>query len=124
MTDEEVATTLNEAIGRYADRHYDIRADLIENFTLVAHRLPRAIDVSAERRELIGAFFTKEYSVEAAALFNPSVVAHLDQTGLEPGELRFIMSVRSVAKDTSPALNFARESLRAPTFTLTTLVNI
>ena len=106
MTDEEVATTLNEAIGRYADRHYDIRADLIENFTLVAHRLPRAIDVSAERRELIGAFFTKEYSVEAAALFNPSVVAHLDQTGLESGELRFIMSVRSVGEGHISSIEF------------------
>lgn len=106
MTDEEVETTLNETIGRFADRHHDIRANMAENFSLVSHRLPRAVDVSAERRELIGAFFTKEYSVESAALFNPSVVAHPDQTGLKDGELRIIMSVRSVGEGHISSIEF------------------
>src|ERR1019366_3712733 len=88
MTDEEVTTTLAETIGRFAGRHLDLRTDLAENFALVAHRLPRATDISKERSELIGAYFTKEYALEGAALFNPSIVPHMDQTGLEPGELR------------------------------------
>jgi predicted GH43/DUF377 family glycosyl hydrolase len=106
MTDEEVATALNETIGSFADRHHDIRADIIENFAHVAHRLPRAVDVSSDRRELIGAFFTKEYAVEGAALFNPSAVAHIDQTGLGDGELRFIMSVRSVGEGHISSIEF------------------
>jgi len=106
MTGEEVGTILDETIGRYADRHRDLHAILVEHFTRVAHRLPPTVDISADQRDLIGAFFTKEYSVEAAALFNPSVVAHPDQTGLKDGELRFIMSVRAVGEGHISSIEF------------------
>lgn len=106
MTDEEVSTTLGETIGRFADRHFDLRADLAENYARVAHRLPRATDVSTERCELIGAYFTKEYSIEGAALFNPSIVPHPDQTGLDEGELRFIMSLRAVGEGHISTIEF------------------
>jgi len=115
MTDEEVATTLAETIGRFADRHSDLRADLAENFSLVAHRLPRATDISKERSELIGAYFTKEYSLEGAALFNPSIVPHPDQTGLEPGELRFVMSVRAVGEGHISTIEFRTGVVRGDT---------
>ncbi|MFA5918694.1 MAG: glycoside hydrolase family 130 protein [Candidatus Nanopelagicaceae bacterium] len=113
MTDEEVATTLAETIGRFGDRHHDIRATLAENFGHVGHRLPRAVDVSVERRELIGAYFTKEYSIEGAALFNPSICAHPDQTGLQPGELRFIMSARAVGEGHISSIEFRTGILNA-----------
>lgn len=106
MTEEEVVTTLEETVGRYASRHFDLRADFAENFALVSHRLPRAKDLSTERCELLGAYFTKEYSVEGAALFNPSIVPHPDQTGLELGELRFIMSVRAVGEGHISTIEF------------------
>lgn len=113
MTDEEVATTLAEAIGRFGDRHHDLRAILAKNFGHVGHRLPRAVDVSVERRELIGAYFTKEYSIEGAALFNPSICAHPDQTGLQPGELRFIMSARAVGEGHISSIEFRTGILNA-----------
>lgn len=113
MTDEEVATTLAEAIGRFGDRHHDLRAILAKNFGHVGHRLPRAVDVSVERRELIGAYFTKEYSIEGAALFNPSICAHPDQTGLQPGELRFIMSARAVGEGHISSIEFRTGILTA-----------
>ena len=47
---------------------------------------------------MLGAFFTKEYSFQAAALFNPSIVPHPDQTNLKPGEQRFIMSLRATGE--------------------------
>jgi len=106
MTDEEVSTTLGETIGRFADRHFDLRADLAENFARVAHRLPRASEISTERRELIGAYFTKEYSIEGAALFNPSIVPHPDQTGLKEGDLRFILSLRAVGEGHISSIEF------------------
>ena len=106
MTDEEVSTTLGETIGRFADRHFDLRADLTENFARVAHRLPRASEISTERRELIGAYFTKEYSIEGAALFNPSIVPHPDQTGLKEGDLRFILSLRAVGEGHISSIEF------------------
>jgi hypothetical protein len=63
MTDEEVLTVLNETIGRYGERHINFRNILAENFTLIAHHLPKLVVNSTERRDLIGAYFTKEYSV-------------------------------------------------------------
>lgn len=106
MTDEEVATILGETIGRFAGRHNDLRATLTEHFAQVAHRLPHTVEISVDRRDLIGAFFTKEYAVEAAALFNPSIVAHPDQSGLVAGELRFIMSVRAVGEGHISSIEF------------------
>ena len=105
MTDEEVSVTLAET-ARFIDRHQDLRATFAEHFALVAHRLSEAADWSAERRDLIGAYFTQEYSVEAAALFNPSIVAHPDQSGLAAGELRFIMSVRAVGEGHISSIEF------------------
>ena len=47
---------------------------------------------------LLGSFFTKEYSIQAAALFNPSIVPHPDQRNLKPGEKRFIISLRATGE--------------------------
>jgi len=106
MTDEEVLTILNETIGRYGDRHPNFRNILAEHFALIAHHLPKLVVDSTERRDLIGAYFTKEYSVEGAAFFNPSIVLHPDQTGLESGQLRFIMSVRAVGEGHISSIEF------------------
>ena len=54
--------------------------------------------LSEVQRALIGAYFTKEYSIESAALFNPSIVAHPDQRHLKDGSLRFIMSLRATGE--------------------------
>ena len=50
------------------------------------------------RRLLIGSYFTMEYSIESAALFNPSIVEHLDQQDLPAGAVRFIMSLRATGE--------------------------
>jgi hypothetical protein len=39
-----------------------------------------------------------EYSIESAALFNPSIVPHPDQSHLKKGSLRFIMSLRATGE--------------------------
>lgn len=106
MTDEEVSTTLNETIGRYGDRHFDFRATLAENFATIAHHVPNENNISTDRRDLIGAYFTKEYSVEGAALFNPSIVIHPDQTGLDEGQIRFILSLRAVGEGHISSIEF------------------
>ena len=72
---------------RYPGRHRDLPGVLMAHYERIAHRIPDDAELSDERRSLVGAWFTHEYSVEAAALFNPSVVVHPDQTGLEPGQL-------------------------------------
>jgi len=66
---------------------------------------------SATQRSLIGAYFLHEYSFEAAALFNPSIVPHPDQSAVEPGSLRFILSLRAVGEGHISSLTFRRGTI-------------
>ena len=59
-----------------------------------------------DQRRLVGAYFLHEYSFEAAALFNPSIVAHPDQSGAPPGGRRFILSLRAVGEGHISSLTF------------------
>ena len=61
---------------------------------------------SLAQRQLVGAYFLHEYSFEAAALFNPSIIAHPDQAGLEEGCTRFILSLRAVGEGHVSSLTF------------------
>jgi hypothetical protein len=61
---------------------------------------------TAIKRQLIGAYFLHEYSFEAAALFNPSIVAHPDQSGTPEGGLRFVLSLRAVGEGHVSSLTF------------------
>jgi hypothetical protein len=54
--------------------------------------------LSDVQKALIGAYFTMEYSIESAALFNPSIVPHPDQSHLKKGSLRFVMSLRATGE--------------------------
>ncbi|MBY0391761.1 MAG: glycoside hydrolase family 130 protein [Novosphingobium sp.] len=63
------------------------------------------------QRNLVGAYFLHEYSFEAAALFNPSIVPHPDQNGVEPGSLRFILSLRAVGEGHISSLTFRRGTI-------------
>ena len=58
------------------------------------------------QRQLVGAYFLHEYSFEASALFNPSIIAHPDQTGVPDGGCRFIMSLRAVGEGHISSLTF------------------
>src|SRR5260370_35840918 len=63
-------------------------------------------DVSEQRRLLIGSYFLAEYSLESAALFNPSIVPHPDQSDLPPGALRFILSLRATGEGHISSITF------------------
>jgi hypothetical protein len=56
--------------------------------------------------QLVGAYFLHEYSFEAAALFNPSIVPHPNQSGVAPGAIRFILSLRAVGEGHISSLTF------------------
>ena len=101
LPDDEVGSTLKRVGDRYAARHRDLPGVLMAHYEQIAHRIPDAADLSEERRSLVGAWFTHEFAVEAAALFNPSAVVHPDQSGLPPGSCRFILSLRAVGEGTS-----------------------
>ena len=106
MDEPEVKATLAELEERFAHRHRRLREKWSRHFALAARRLGNTDQVSPEKALLIGAYFTREVSVEAAALFNPSIVAHVDQSGLGEGEVRFVMSLRAVSEGHLSAIEF------------------
>ena len=106
MSEQEVGRTLLRTLDRFAGRYRDLQGILEHNFGLVAHRLGAETMIGDARRQLIGAYFTQEYALEAAALFNPSIVAHPDQAGCAPGEVRFAMSLRAVGEGHLSSIEF------------------
>ncbi len=82
----------------FSGRHVDIGHIFERHLDAVKGYLPRDTMLSDVQRALIGAYFTKEYSIESAALFNPSIVPHPDQDHLKNGSLRFIMSLRATGE--------------------------
>ena len=79
LSDEDVKHLLDAVIQDFSGRHRKFREVLQKNFDRVAEHVPNKINLSLEQQLLIGAYFTAEYSVEAAALFNPSIVPLPDQ---------------------------------------------
>jgi predicted GH43/DUF377 family glycosyl hydrolase len=82
----------------FSGRHKDIGHIFERHLNQVKGYLPRDAMLSDVQRALIGAYFTMEYSIESAALFNPSIVLHPDQGDLDEGSLRFIMSLRATGE--------------------------
>jgi predicted GH43/DUF377 family glycosyl hydrolase len=113
MPEQDVDRTLAATLAAHSGRHADLRASFREHYQLVAHRIPLAAGISSARADLIGAFLTHEYAIEAAALFNPSIAAHPDQGGLAAGELRFVMTARAVGEGHVSSLEFRTGVLAA-----------
>ncbi len=113
LPEHEVVATLQAVSKEFAGRHPDLTAVFESHFAIVAERPELADPPSEERRLLIGAYLTYEYAVEAAALGNPSMVAAPDQSGLGPGETRYIMSLRAVGEGHISSIEFRSGVLRA-----------
>jgi len=89
---------LSEIMLGFSERHKDIRRVFERHLNKVRDHVPRDAVLSETKRSLIGAYFTMEYSIESAALFNPSIVLDPDQNHLDEGSLRFIMSLRAIGE--------------------------
>jgi predicted GH43/DUF377 family glycosyl hydrolase len=111
MPERDISETLGAALDDFGDRHRDLEGVLDRHFGIVADRIGSSIAMtsaarSPDHRRLIGAYFTHEYSIEAAALGNPSIVAAPDQTDLAPGEVRFVMSLRAIGEGHRSSIEF------------------
>jgi predicted GH43/DUF377 family glycosyl hydrolase len=93
-----VEETLNDIRERFADRHHDLDDILEESFVDIRKHARLPSGLTHTRRALLGAYFVREYSIEAAALTNPSIVPAPDQTGTAPGCVRIIVSLRAVGE--------------------------
>jgi predicted GH43/DUF377 family glycosyl hydrolase len=113
LSENQVETMLARTLARFSAGYRDLAGTLESNFQLVGHRLGSEINPGSARRQLIGAYFTQEYALEAAALFNPSMVAHPDQSGCKPGEARFVMSLRAVGEGHLSSIEFRTGTINA-----------
>ena len=75
-------------------------------FDAIRSHLPTDAPLSQNRRLLLGAYFTQEYALESAALFNPSMVWHPDQSNLAAGSRRFVLSLRAVGEGHISSITF------------------
>ena len=82
----------------FEGRHEKVQAFLLTRFGHVSEHLITDRPLNRCERLLIGAYFTLEYSLEAAALFNPSIVRHPDQSGIDEGSMRFLLSLRATGE--------------------------
>ncbi len=106
LSDEEVERELAWVMEEFGDRHRNLVKFFERRFGEVSHLRLTDVKLTRERELLIGAYFTNEYSLEAAALFNPSMIWHPDQAGLKPGQKRFILSLRATGEGHISSLQF------------------
>jgi predicted GH43/DUF377 family glycosyl hydrolase len=106
MDSATVTAVLADVLENFLGRH----RNLLETFEARAAEMEEAfaphVAFTQEQRRLIGAYFLHEYSFEAAALFNPSIVAHPDQSGMAAGAKRFILSLRATGEGHISSLTF------------------
>ncbi len=106
LTEAEVNTLLSQVLTEFRGRHqkpeefFESRCLAIQGHLLTDSPLTR------NRRLLMGAYFTQEYALESAALFNPSLVPHPNQSGLSVGTKRFVLSLRAVGEGHISSITF------------------
>ncbi len=115
LSDKEVFSILSPLLQEYSRRHRNITKILYRHCNKLQH-LFEALELDFEgleqsRRLLIGAYFTHEYSIESAAFFNPSIVEDPDQTELEAGQKRLIVSFRAVGEGHISSIVFRKAIL-------------
>jgi predicted GH43/DUF377 family glycosyl hydrolase len=103
---DAAASQLADVLENFKGRH----RNLLQIFEARAAEMEDALAVheafTTTQRQLLGAYFLNEYSFEASALFNPSIVAHPDQSGTPEGSIRFVLSLRAVGEGHVSSLTF------------------
>ena len=96
LSEIEANNLISQIMADYSARHEEIERIFERHLEEVKDYLPQDAKPSAVQKALIGAYFTKEYAIESAALFNPSIVPHPDQSHLKKGSLRCSYSSQQV----------------------------
>ena len=99
MSEEQVDAEYARVLHDFGERHWQTATMFEERYEEVEAALGlRSESFSEARKRLIGAYFCHEYTYAAAALMNPSIVPHPDQSGIRHGSCRFVMSLRAVGE--------------------------
>lgn len=106
LSEDEVQAQLDDLVQEFHGRHQKIRQFLMDRYESVRRLMLTDGPISERRRYLIGAYFTQEYALESAALFNPSMVWAPDQSGVPEGSKRFIISLRATGEGHISSITF------------------
>ena len=106
LSEKEVNKELKNVMSDFEERHQRLWVFYLNRYEQMKKYLLTDQQLSDERKLLIGAYFTQEYSVESAALFNPSMVWHPDQSDLPEGSRRFILSLRATGEGHISSITF------------------
>ncbi|MEO7504219.1 MAG: glycoside hydrolase family 130 protein [Sphingomicrobium sp.] len=111
LSDKETRRQLGEVFRDFEERHWQTKKVFQKRFEQIRHLLKLdEAKINPKQQQLIGAYFCHEYSYAAAALMNPSVVPHPDQSGLDKHTTRIILSLRAVGEGHISSIAF-REGL-------------
>lgn len=113
IPEHQVSSVLQEVSTHFSLRHSGTAGTFLERFEQLRELVSVDEDISEQRRILIGAYFLAEYSLESAALFNPSIVPHPDQGGIPADSLRFIISLRATGEGHISSITFRTGVLHA-----------
>ena len=106
MTTEQLASEVKAVIDPLRDRHRNLEGLVLRRYDEVAQIVPAAKKASDQAKLVIGGYFSEEYSFEAAALFNPSIVIHPDDEDTSDGDVRFLMSLRGIGEGHISSVTF------------------
>ncbi len=106
LSETEIEHLLAQVLAEFANRHQKTKEIFMERFEFMRPHLLTDRELSEARKLTIGSYFTHEYSLEAAALFNPSIVAHPNQSELPAGSTRFVLSLRATGEGHISSITF------------------
>jgi hypothetical protein len=116
LDEERVAHLLTGTMQDFDHLHIDLEDIFLEHYEQAAQRIQMPNSLTVKRMLLIGAYFTMEYAFASSALFNPSIAPAIDQADLEPGSMRFAMSLRAVGEGHHALCHEPAGRRRGPSF--------
>ena len=112
LNEKQVTDSLEHTLQEFARRHRNISHTFFKNCekikALIEGMKINYDGLSNERKMLIGSYCTMEYAIESAAFFNPSIVEDFDQSNLQNGEKRIIISFRATGEGHISSIVFRR----------------
>ena len=106
IPEDQVGSLVEQVRAEFSERHQNGRRLVLERFQQIREQVTIEGALTENRQILIGSYFLAEYSLESAALFNPSIVPHPDQSDLPGGALRFILSLRAIGEGHISSITF------------------
>jgi predicted GH43/DUF377 family glycosyl hydrolase len=106
LSEDATKVEFQRVMAHFSHEHADIHTVFLNRCRELGHLLPQASEPSRVQSLLIGAYFMSEYSLQSAALFNPSIVPHPDQSGVAADGLRFVMSLRAIGEGHLSSIEF------------------